>query len=661
MSASAIRRLGLVSFALTLALLVGGEVLNAIVPHPSIFAFFRFYAVAFAFALVGVILMVRRPTNPVAWLASVIGLLSAMYDASHSYGVFNPSAQWAVSFGAWGFLPPEMLIAGVLPVVFPTGRLPSSRWRPVLWLAALGLGTGMIVGLSGWRPTQVNAHPAPILPMLFAITQLAFFLCLILGPTSMVVRYRKAGLEERLQLKWFLNAVLTVIALVLGATVATAFFNASPFNVPVLDTLIHLSFVAIPISIGIAVLKYRLYDIDLVINKTILFTTMALFIGGVYVAVTVGLGALIGTAGERNVVFSIVATALVAIAFGPVRERVQRLANRLVYGKRATPYEVMADFGERMAGAVSIDDVLPRMAEAAGRGIGAIRTRITMLLADGRRIVVDWPASIAGPPFDRVFPISHGGRVVGDIAVSKPADAPLNPAEIKLLMDLAGQAGLAVHNARLAIELQASLDRLSRQTEELRTSRQRIVSAQDEERRRLEQAIREGVEQQLATIEEQIDLAEKGLDKDGSASVKLLESIVVRGSRTLEDLRDLARALYPPLLRDQGLSAALRAQAAKVNHAVRIDGDGIGRFPAEVEGAVYFCCAEALRSSQGPADIRLLVRENILEFCVDAAALALDGRLQDMEDRVEALGGCLTLDHRQLTGRIPVGVLEPVA
>jgi signal transduction histidine kinase len=661
MSSQAVRRLGFASFALTMSLLVGGEVLNALAPRPTLSEFFRFYPVAIAFAVVGVLVVVRRPGNRVGWLASAIGLLSAIYDATMSYAAYAPSARWAAALGIWGWFPSEMLTLGVLPLVFPAGKLPSARWRPVLWLAAGGMVAAAVVGFSGWRPGDPAVSTAPLLAAVFGFAQISFLVCLILALSSVVVRYRRAGSEERQQLKWFVDAVLLVILFLLGAqVVGRVVFHVSPFDVAVVDGLIHLSFVAIPVAIGMAILKYHLYDIDLVVNKTILFAAMAAFITAVYVAIVVGLGALLGTAGKPNLALSILATALVAIAFGPVRERVQRVANLLVYGQRATPYEVMADFGERMADAVSIADVLPRMAEAAGHGVGAVRTRIRLLLSDGGQRVVDWPAPAADAMDDRIFPISHGGQVVGDIAVSKAAGDPLTPAESKLLNDLAGQAGLVLHNARLAFELQARLDQISLQAEELRASRQRIVSAQDEERRRLERTIREGTERQLAAIDEQLSLAEQTLDPDGQATARLLESLIVTSNQTLEELRDLARGLYPPLLRDQGLLPALRAQAIKLKARIKVDGEGIGRFPAEVEGAVYFCCIEALRRSPASATIRLFSRDDELEFSIDAPALRLDGRLQDIEDRIAALGGSLRLSANQLTGRVPVRVLEPV-
>jgi signal transduction histidine kinase len=661
MSSQAVRRLGVASFAVTMALLVGGEVLNALAPRPTLSEFLRFYPVAFAFAIVGALLVARRPDNRVAWLVSAIGVLYAIYDASHSYGKFDPSATWAVALDSWGWFPSEMLTLGVLPLVFPTGKLRSARWRPALWLAAAGIAAAAVVGFSGWSPSGPGASAARLLGGLFAFAQLAFLVCLILALSSVVVRYRPAGSEERQQLKWFIDAVLLVILFLLGAqVVGRVIFHISPFDVPVVDALIHLSFVAIPVAIGVAILKYRLYDIDLVINKTILFAAMAAFITAVYVAVVVGLGALVGAAGKPNLALSILATALVAIAFEPVRERVQRVANRLVYGRRATPYEVMADFGERMAHAVSIADVLPRMAEAAGHGVGAVRTRVRSLLNDGSQRVVDWPAPAADANDARIFPISHGGQMVGDIAVSKPTGEPLTPAELTLLSDLAGQAGLALHNARLAIELQARLDQISTQAEELRASRQRIVSAQDEERRRLEGTIREGTERELAAMEQQLTLAEQTIDRDHEATTRLLESLIVTANRTLEELRDLARGLYPPLLRDQGLVPALRAQARRLDERIRVEGEGIGRFPAEVEAAVYFCCVEALRTGPTSATIRLAAHDGELEFSIDMPMHHLDGRFQDMEDRIAALGGSLRNSPNQLTGRIPVRILEPV-
>jgi signal transduction histidine kinase len=176
----------------------------------------------------------------------------------------------------------------------------------------------------------------------------------------------------------------------------------------------------------------------------------------------------------------------------------------------------------------------------------------------------------------------------------------------------------------------------------------------------LERTIREGTEQQLATIDEQLSLAEQTLDRDGEATARLMESLIAASNRTLEELRDLARGLYPPLLRDQGLLPALRAQARRLDERIRVEGEGIGRFPAEVEAAVYFCCVEALRTGPASATIRLAAHGGELEFSIDMPMLDLDGRFQDMEDRIAALGGSLSNSPNQIIGRIPVRILELV-
>jgi signal transduction histidine kinase len=415
---------------------------------------------------------------------------------------------------------------------------------------------------------------------------------------------------------------------------------------------------ALPISIGIAMLKYRLYDIDIVINKSLVFGTLAVFITAVYIGIVVGIGTLIGSAGRPNLALSIIATAIVAVAFQPARDRIQRLANRLVYGKRATPYEVMADFSERMAGALSADEVLPRMAEAAARGVGAKVTRIRLFLPNGSERVVSWPGALETDRFDRVLPVSYRGDAMGEIAVAKAAGEPITPAEGKLLTDLAAQAGLVMHNVRLTVELQSRLAEISSQAAQLRTSRQRIVAAQDEERRRLEETIRRGSEEQLIRIRQALTSAEMGLTSDPGAAVVTLEQLTAQATAVLEELRELARGIYPPVLEDEGLAAALRTHLGRVGASVAIDSDAIGRYPSQIEAAIYYCCVEALQGVTGPAAVRLGGRHGGVDFSVSGCG-PLDGRLQRIEDRIEALGGSVQFDGSSLGGSIPISRPQP--
>src|SRR5207249_9113983 len=183
----------------------------------------------------------------------------------------------------------------------------------------------------------------------------------------------------------------------------------------------------IPTAVAIAILKYRLYDIDVVINKTLVYGLLAAFITAVYVAIVVGIGAAIGQGSKPNLGLSILATAVVAVAFQPVRERVQRFANRLVYGKRATPYEVMAGFADQMAGTLSAGEVLPQMAEAATRGVGAQAARVTLILPGGGERSTVWPLDVSGGGFTRALLVSYRGERVGEIAVRESLGRRITP------------------------------------------------------------------------------------------------------------------------------------------------------------------------------------------------------------------------------------------
>ncbi len=649
------RRLAWTTWTLTMALLVLGEALNVMRPSPSVSGLFRLVPIA-AFATAGALIVTHRPQNRVGWVAAAIGLSFAAYFDFWSYAAYAPSAEWVVWLASWSWFPGEMLSLGVLPLLFPDGRLPSPRWRVVLWLAAASTAAAVFVAI-GRSPAALPV-PSGIVRGLLTVVNLLFLACLVLAMGSLVVRYRRANLEQRQQLKWFFNSVALVVVLLIGAIgIGNLILQRSPFDVPILDAVIHLSFVTLPIAIGIAVLKYRLYDIDLVINKALLFGALAVFITAVYVGIVVGIGALVGTRGQPNLALSILATAVVAVAFQPVRERVQRFANRFVYGKRATPYEVMADFSERMADALSVEEVLPKMAEAAAKGVAAVRSRVRLILPDGSERSTSWPVGSGDDHFDRTLGVMHRGEPVGEIAVVKPAGEPLTPAEDKLLSDLAAQAGLVLHNVRLTLELQDRLAEISAQAAKLRASRQRIVAAQDAERRRLEATIHDGAQRQLEAMADQLHQAEQELGRDPQQAGECLDRLTAQANQILDGLRDLARGIYPPLLRDQGLVVALRAQMAKIGTAVEITTDGIGRYPSEVEGCVYFCCLEALRAADGQARIQLASRNDHLDFSV--SGVRQDVSLQDMEDRVEALGGRLQRgDDGVLSGRIPARVLE---
>src|SRR4029077_10512657 len=312
----------------------------------------------------------------------------------------------------------------------------------------------------------------------------ATFLMVFPACAAIVVRYRGATGEVRQQIRWlaFVGVVFTV-ELVVGIIVTALAGD----NTKLGDLLGSIFFAVwfltllggIPIACGIAILKYRLYDLDVVVRKTVVFGLLAVFITVVYAAVVSGVGALIG---GHDATLSFVAAAVLALAFQPARERARRLADRLVYGQRATPYEILAAFSSRVGDAYDAGDVLPRMAQVLASGTGA--TSATGWLRVGAELqpIATFPEG-AEPARDHAVDVVHQGTPLGELSVSMPPSDPFGPAKEKLIQDLAAQAGLVLRNVRLI--------------EELRASRERLVAAQDEERRRIERNLHDGVQQQL--------------------------------------------------------------------------------------------------------------------------------------------------------------------
>jgi len=423
------------------------------------------------------------------------------------------------------------------------------------------------------------------------------------------------------------------------------------------------------VSCGIAILKHGLYELDVVISKTVVYGVLAAFFTVVYVVVVVGVGTAVGS--SRSPFLTVLAAAVIALAFNPVRERAKRFANRMVYGKRATPYEVLSEFAGRMAETYSVDDVLPRMARILAEATGAVRADVWLRVGPELRAEGSWPLGPETqrirlvqddvpdvPDASRVVGVRHQGELLGALSVRKSPGDPVTPAEDKLLADVSGQAGLVLRNVRLI--------------EELRASRQRLVAAQDEERRKIERNIHDGAQQQLVALAMKLRLAKQLAGRDAVKTETLLDELETESSEALENLRDLARGIYPPLLADMGLGAALEAQARKSSIPVTVHSDGVGRFPQETEAAVYFCALEALQNVAKYAGatqvaVRLSEDDGYMRFVVTDDGVGFDLKtskygtgLQGMADRLAALGGEFSVtsspgEGTAVTGRVPRG------
>jgi signal transduction histidine kinase len=448
---------------------------------------------------------------------------------------------------------------------------------------------------------------------------------------------------------------------------------------------------ALAVAIGVAILRYRLYDIDVVINKTVVYASLAVFIGAVYVAVVVGLGTLLGSQGEPNAALSIFATAIVAIAFQPVRERVQRFANRLVYGQRATPYEVLARFSETVA-TLGADELLAHTAATLRDATGALGAcvwlrsgaELTTAAAAPPETLPDLgPAGLVDGglpelPGDGSAAIVHQEELLGALTITKAKGDPLTPRDRQVLAALASQAGEVVRNASLTAALQARLEQLTAQAEELRRSRQRIVAAEDDERRSLERNIHDGAQQHLVALAVKLKLARTLAARAPDKAKVVVTQLRAQVDDTVAALRELASGIYPSVLEARGIVAALEAQTQSVPVPVTIEGDGLGRYPIESEATAYFCCLEALQNVAkyawaSHARVSLAERDGELGFSVrddgrgfDPDTTPFGSGLRNIADRVGAAQGTVTVESAPgagttVTGRIPATRLEAAA
>ena len=630
---------------------------------------------AFApFAVMAAVIARRQPRNRFWVLLAVAGLTNITFSQQYAaFGTARPGLLPWVPLAAWisdwsGQI--GIATAGLGVLWFPSGHLPSRRWRWLGAIIALNVTIGFFAG--ALLPGPVGTGPgSPNNPIgIPALHDLVYFLgngswmlsllLLIVAFVSMVVRFRRATGDERQQLKWFALLVGLLPPGLILSSVYSAFNGQDSTIIALTTALTALGIAGFPVGIAIAIVKYRLYDIDVFISRALVYGSLAVFITAVYVGIAVGIGTLVGSGGKPNLGLSILATAIVAVGFQPVRERVQRVANRLVYGTRATPYEVLSQFSERVAESYASEDVLPRMARVLQEGTGAESATVWLRTSEELRPAASFPDLVAAhqavamrngtlpafPGATRSVAVRHQGEVLGALTVSKRRGEALSPIEQKLVDDLAHQAGLVLKNVGLSADLQARLV-------DLRASRQRLVAAQDDERRKLERNLHDGAQQHLVAIKVKLGLAEMLASRDPERARATVAELKHDADEALETLRDLARGIYPPLLADRGLPTALQAQARKATLPVTIEADGIGRYSQDTEAALYFCILEALQNIQkyaqaSSAVVRLREDGDRLSVEVaddgrgfDVAATSRGNGLTNMEDRLDALGGTL--------------------
>ncbi|MDQ3106228.1 MAG: sensor histidine kinase, partial [Actinomycetota bacterium] len=371
-----------------------------------------------------------------------------------------------------------------------------------------------------------------------------------------------------------------------------------------------------------------------------------------------------------NRVLSLLAAAVVALVFQPARDRLQRFADRVVYGDRVSPYEVLSEFSARIGTTYETGQQLEQMARLLAEGTGAVRADVLLVVGGEERPGATWPAGAPeGLTADLRIPVTHLGEDLGVLAVTKRRGDPLTPQDHKLTVDLAAQAGIALRNVGLTAEL------LTR-VEELRASRQRLVTAQDEERRRIERDLHDGAQQQLVALKIRLGLARmQAEDEHAPDTAAQLADLSREAGEALDTLRDLAHGIYPPLLAAEGLVAALESHGRKTALPVDVvTMDRARRYPPEIEIASYYCCLEALQNVAKYADASSVVVEldeedGHLVFEVrddgrgfDVAEAGRGAGMRNMTDRVDALSGTITVESSPgrgtcVRGRLPANAV----
>jgi signal transduction histidine kinase len=607
---------------------------------------------ALAYATVGALIVSRLPGHLVGRLFTVLGLLLALSGLSYAYASWGLYAQGAevpgLTIAAIGWGQAIVPLMGLSLLLFPDGRLPSRRWRPVAALAGVAIA-GFVVS-AVLRPGPFDAPLDPVsnpfgVPGTRAVMSelngscwLPTLLVLGLGVRALALRLRGARGDERQQLKW----VLTVCT-VAGA--ATVVLMGSWMIYPGDDQWRMAAwgavFIAFPLATGVAILRHRLYDIDVVINRALVYGALTLLLGAIYAAVALLLGVALGSGSAPA---TGAATFAVALAFGPLRARLQDEVDRRFNRARYDALHRVAVFLEQVrAGTAAPDGVEPLLRDV----LGDARLELRFLLPEGGGYVnvrggpaVDTP----GDTRERA-PIERTGTRLG-IVLHDPG-AQERP---ELLPRVVEAAGLAIEIARLRAQLRRQLD-------EVAASRARIVAAGDAERRRIERNLHDGAQQRLVSIGLALRHAQHELGPE-AAAVQTLEGALAEISDAIGELRELAGGLRPAQL-DAGLAPALQELASRTGMPVAVDAT-VERFPDGVETAAYFIACEALTNATKHAhasrvSLSAQRRNGSLIICVAddgvGGAAPRDGTgLSGLRDRVGAHGGTLRIESARGAG-----------
>lgn len=633
-------------FAVTLGMLIADIVLTGAPPGEVAVALWLFVTAA-----VATLVLWLRGSNRVAWLMlGAVGvatswlLLMTLTAQAVEAGELEGFAQITGWLAQWVGVPPAGAFIFVF-LLFPAGRLPGPRWRWVVVTAAVGVG---LVTISlAFSPGPLEGRPEMENPL--GISGMAGFLAGLedIGSAlvavsaaatfaSLIVRWRRSEGDQRHQVKWVLFGAALLALGVLFASVAEGALNEASF------VALLIGLFAIPVTFGIALLRYRLFDIDIVINRTIVYLALTAAIVVTYILLVGAMGSLF----QQRVGLgpALVATAVVAVLFQPLRQMLQRIVDRAMFGERRDPYAALSRLGERLDATIVPEDVLPAIVQTLAGSLKLPYVAIEVEREGGHEVVA---GTGAAEEVTHDLPLNYQGQRVGRLVISERRGDPLSGGDRRLLEDLARQAGAAVHTVAL--------------TDALRRSRDESVSAREEERRRLRRDLHDGLGPELAGITLGLAAARNLKDRDPDTADALFARLQDQTDSASRSVRTIVGGLRDGALDELGLVEALRQKLETLGTGSGVDIDFVGpmdlpSIPAAVEVAALRIALEAATNVVRHADanrcwVRLQVNgELTVEVVDDGRGIGSSPRsgvgLSSMAERAAEVGGTFEVGSR---------------
>jgi signal transduction histidine kinase len=634
--------------------------------------------ITIAYVVLGALVSSRHPRNPIGWIFLITGLLYAGTALSGAAAaslktIPSPTAlllsQLGEWLGIWLWMPAIALPTIYVFLLFPTGKLLSPRWKVVFWAATLGLAAA-VLGASlhpgplsatgtGPNPFGLEAY-APTLEGLLGLSMWLLVPSLLAALFSFGLRFRRSAGLERQQMKWLVYALVFLLLANLAGSVLWFLFPENSFVGEVVIAISDLTILGIAAAASIAVTRYRLYEIDLVINRTLVYGLLTLGVIAIYVVLVGGLGALFQAQGSPLI--ALFATGVVAVLFQPSRQHLQVRVDRLFYGKRDDPLAALAQLGDRLEAAISQEMVLPTLVETLAQTLKLPYAAIKLRTGSGFT-----PAAQTGQetPSQVELELVYRGEIIGQLIAGKRAPGEdFSPADMRLLETIAYQAGPAVHAVQLTVELQQA--------------RLELVSAREEERRRLRRDLHDGLGATLAALNLEAGALRRMIRTQPEQAEARAEEMRVAIRQTIDDIRRLVYELRPPTLDQLGLAAAVRALASQASRSaagrdesaslqVTVDApDELPPLPAAIEAAAYRIVQEALtnvvrHSGAQNCFIRLALDEKALTVEISDSGRGVPvGQhhgvgFASMRERAVELGGTLQVSS------LPAGGTQIIA